>query len=328
MGELGHVPREEQAAPSEPTWKSAPEWKFWLGYLEQMAQRSSEPPEIRSFSHVPIGIRMRDEDAVRRTYEKAMAYSARQRERREAGMFTEKQLADREIQFSQGPTGHLLERVLTDLLERYNLLGGVTMKASRFDDFFNGVDAVMEWPQDENGTYPRLAIDFSSASKSGAISHKRTRTKDGAYVRYFRSHFERDGKRGMERELRGLPAVVIRVSREEFKQLARDAAGSSLDAVLPTHPVRRSILRQVEDQLVDQGVLAIEYLDRVNPDDKGITELIIRLRDGESRSSVVDELYSYSGDMLDGLTENSEDTDRIQDILDVLAMTRRASIQP
>lgn len=122
-----------------------------------------------------------------------------------------------------------------------------TAKTSRYDDYENGIDAVVEFEKPQEATHLGLGVDVTfSADTSKKFDRIRNQIESGRLprIKYFSS--ERLHFRG---ELRKVPAVVIGASRETIQELipvwmARDNKN------LAGHFMQLLILKEIEAQLI------------------------------------------------------------------------------
>lgn len=313
----------------EPTWKSQPEWLFWLEYLKTVDPRQNQAPSIQSFRHLPQAVKFSDENRVRVWYERFSAERQAQREKRERGEMSEEALAARELDMSLGPTGHLLEGILVDLIEERQMFGdAVVLRASRFDDLFNGVDAVLEWARDaQYGVFPRLAVDFSVSNSSNGTGGKKAKRGEAMYVKYLRSHFERGGGRARELSL-DVPGVVIRVPRDAFKAAARAAMergekADSHDLAVPE--LRRMIVEQTSVQMSKRAVDLFVYLRGLAPHHPPIDAAFQKLLAGEPIDTIVPALLQIQPRDINMMTKNQAETSYIVDFLAVWKSVKNAA---
>lgn len=146
----------------------------------------------------------------------------------------------------------IFEAVVIQRGELSNWFGqeAVTFKTSKYDDYKNGVDAIIEFRQDEprSASYLGFAVDVTFNADS---TKKLERIKDFididnerlAVVKYFHSeHMNIHG------QLSKLPKVIIGAERATVEELAELWIGNKNKA-LEEHRVQIMILTQMKEQL-------------------------------------------------------------------------------
>jgi hypothetical protein len=142
----------------------------------------------------------------------------------------------------------VLEAILHDQIELNDWLGPdvMTRKASKYDDYKNGIDSIAEFHQETGVQHLALAMDVTY-SVHGNVKLKRIKEDIDrgqlSTVKYFESS---DGSfRG---SLSQVPRVVIGVDATEIKNLA-ELWVKRKNKELAVHPVQIKILEEVEMQL-------------------------------------------------------------------------------
>lgn len=123
-----------------------------------------------------------------------------------------------------------------------------TMKTSRYDDYVNGVDAVIEFRGSDPGSasHVGLAADVTFTQDTTAkFDRLRGQIEKGQLpvVKYF--HSENMNFHG---QLSKLPEVIIGAERKAVLELAELWAERKMDK-LAVHPIQIMILTQIEAQL-------------------------------------------------------------------------------
>lgn len=160
----------------------------------------------------------------------------------------------------------LLEAVLNNEAEMSNWMGedAYTFQTFEYDDFFNGVDTVVEWEPEEGGEPPRLAIDFTTASNRADVREKFDRIRKDldkkkdylAQVKYYFS----DAKGEFE-SIDHVPHVIVGLDQDRMKMLAEDLQGSE-KGELGEHPVQLVLFEQMDEQLSSQLMYVVRKLGR------------------------------------------------------------------
>ncbi len=234
-------------------WKKDPDWKFWLEYFHQPElKKLSRSIFIESFSHLPRSVIYEDRQWLDEYFAGVQSGVEQKKKDREL-LMTPNERAEiqrsTEQQRSLGPDGKFFEELFIRLLDQEGLFGGTFIRCTNFDDFRNGVDAVIEWDHDHPyADYPRLAVDFTVMKD---IEKKQQRTFSDAKVKYFRSHFDRFAEKPKEYSLL-LPRVVIQITREQLKQLAHELRESGGRESIKQHTIRFFLLEQCLDQIKQQ----------------------------------------------------------------------------
>jgi|SRR3989344_5283025 len=165
----------------------------------------------------------------------------------------------REAEFARSETPHsrelkkiaeIFEAIVLENGELANWFGGnaFTIKTSKYDDYENGVDAVIEFRGEDPGTasYLGLAADITfSSDTTQKFDRLREQIEKGelAKVKYFHSeHMNIHG------QLSKLPEVIIGADRKTVLELA-DLWMENEKKVLAEHKIQIMILEQVRAQL-------------------------------------------------------------------------------
>jgi len=188
--------------------------------------------------------------------------------------------------------GTIFERIMHEQAEMGDWLGpnAVTIKTSKFDDFKNGVDDVVEFQEEKSeASYLALAIDTTigrdSVSKLRRIKDEIDMGQLGG-IKYFYS--EHTNVRG---RLTNVPRVVVGVSGETIGDLTNlwmsgDKRG------LNGHKIQFQILREI----ILQAETFRDYAERVGQ--KGVAQVYGNL--AESTRKIYEEKARESGVETDG----------------------------
>ncbi len=154
--------------------------------------------------------------------------------------------------------------------EQSNWLGenAVTIKTSEYDDFVNGVDAVIEFQGSEPGTasYLGLAADVTfTADTTDKFDRLRSQIDRGelAKVKYF--HSEHMNVHG---QLSKLPEVILGASKGTVLEVAELWAEREMLA-LAEHRIQIMLLQQAREQLKTFAM----YADSLGDDHKDIASI-------------------------------------------------------
>lgn len=129
-----------------------------------------------------------------------------------------------------------------------------TVKTSKFDDYKNGVDMIVSFPEGRSVQYLGLATDVTFSSDPKVMRDKfsglRSQIRNGtlATVKYFHH-----GK--YHEQLRKLPEVIIGVSIKMVREL-EDLWVADKNTSLANHRVGVLLLKQIEAQLIAFGKYA------------------------------------------------------------------------
>ena len=142
----------------------------------------------------------------------------------------------------------ILEEVFSEQIELNDWLGeGVTtQKASRYDDFVNGVDEIVEIEEENSVNHWAVAIDVTFgtnlSSKFGRIK-KEIESGDLATVKYFEN-----SERSFKGKLSKIPRIIIGTGKENIVKLAKLWVEKN-NKELASHPVQLEILEEIILQL-------------------------------------------------------------------------------
>lgn len=133
-----------------------------------------------------------------------------------------KDVANNERKFTTGTMrSEILEAVLLELIEASEWLGEncYTIKMSKYDDYFNYVDFVIEWPGENGGKPIRLAVDVTMSSDDKLIEKLERLKKEllfdkGADIKYF--HSETTGEKGA---LTNIPRIIFGLTKEKLGEI-------------------------------------------------------------------------------------------------------------
>lgn len=142
----------------------------------------------------------------------------------------------------------VFEMIVSQQIESSNWLGetAMTIQASKYDDYRNGVDTIVEFDEEEGATHLALAIDVTT---SGELAKKFDRIKDEidagrlTRVKYFIS--EGLDVRG---EKSNIPRVVIGADREKIIDLI-DKWVKKDNKALSQHVIQAVVLEEIITQL-------------------------------------------------------------------------------
>lgn len=147
-------------------------------------------------------------------------------------------------------TSDVFEALVMHQAELSDWLGSdvSVMKTSLHDDYENGTDMIAEWKDAEReSNVLALAVDvtFGRASVERKLQHVRRDVENGKLgtIKYFKS-FD-DTIRG---ERKGVPHVVIGVSKQTVEELARLWLKNDTRS-LAAHPIQRALIEEIYLQL-------------------------------------------------------------------------------
>lgn len=207
MNEFRHMPREQSSSREtemQITRKDA------IKLLTEVYEKRDIQPEIADFS-IHAGEHAADQAYVEHLLNEF------ERNRRKV------HLEDGEL-VSHFEIGNILESMMSTEIDRSDWLGGLVFRTTKFDDYHNGVDAVLEWDlADELGFVPRLGIDITSSTKEKTVSGKLQTARTGRRVKYFRSQVEFEGDEEKEMSLENLPMIVLGIDYTYIKSLGKTA---------------------------------------------------------------------------------------------------------
>ena len=139
----------------------------------------------------------------------------------------------------------VFEALVLDQTERSNWLGtdAMTIRASKFDDYVNGVDMIVEFPE-EISRHLALAVDVTT---SDLLVKKFLRIREEidngrlSQIKYFNS-------KNFRGELKNVPRVIIGADRSTIRQVG-ELWLENKNKELAVHPVRKIILDEIMVQL-------------------------------------------------------------------------------
>lgn len=152
----------------------------------------------------------------------------------------------------------ILEAVLTEQIELSNWLGdnSSTVETTKYDDYINHTDFIVEFPNDKN--INRLAIDVTVSNDTNTLDEKYEYIKNqldnnkGADIKYFQSEFNQDEKG----PLSDIPRVVIAMDQENIQKLSHVIAKILKKEIskkeLACNPLQLEILEDIISQLKEQ----------------------------------------------------------------------------
>lgn len=146
----------------------------------------------------------------------------------------------------------IIEAILYEHIEQSNWFGenARTIKTSRFDDFRNGVDFIVELEEAVEGLlHLGLAVDvtFGEVSLQEKIQKIKQEIENGKLteIKYFES------ERSPYKEIyKKLPQVVIGVDRRHMFDLMRLWVDDARKKEFATHPAQMVILHEIVSQLI------------------------------------------------------------------------------
>lgn len=131
-------------------------------------------------------------------------------------------VANNERKFTTGTMrSEILEAVLLEQIEASEWLGEncYTIKMSKYDDYFNHVDFVIEWPGENGGKPIRLAVDVTM-SDDDKLTEKLERIKKellfdkGANIKYFSSETTKE-----KGALANIPRIIFGLTKEKLGEI-------------------------------------------------------------------------------------------------------------
>src|SRR3989339_543342 len=142
--------------------------------------------------------------------------------------------------------GDLLEAFMQVELSRQNWFGARFVRVSKFDDYDNGIDGVLEWSGDHPETSFRLALDFTVAANDDVLKKKLGKLQRGNRVRYFQSSVKDARGRTYETSLSNLPMVILGVDRATLRKILEET--NTDREKLAEHPIRALLVEQAAIQ--------------------------------------------------------------------------------
>src|SRR3989338_8901882 len=167
-------------------------------YLADVYTRRAERPDIAMFDHVSAAERHRD------------------------------QVAEKELAARYDRTGDVrndtMEAFLASEIEMADWFEASVFRTTRYDDYKNGVDLVLEWDREEGEEPLRLAVDVTTATSPEGVEKKLAKLKFGSRVKYFESDIVvgEDGE-PEQVSLTDLPTIILGIEREYLSTLAKEA---------------------------------------------------------------------------------------------------------
>ncbi len=162
--------------------------------------------------------------------------------------FKESEARDTQVEAMLRKMAKVFEMIVYEQIELSNWLGesAMTQQASKYDDYRNGVDSIVELDVDEGVTHLALAIDVTSSHE---LQRKFDRIKDEidrgilTNVKYFVSE-----ALGFKGEKRNIPRVVIGADRKTIIDLVEKWMEEDKDA-LEMHVVQAIVVEEIIAQL-------------------------------------------------------------------------------
>jgi len=159
-----------------------------------------------------------------------------------ARQFAQEKLEEPELAF-----GDLLEAFMQVELMRQDWFGAQFVRTSKYDDYFNGTDGMLEWPDDRPESSARLAIDFTVAESDEVLRKKCRKIDRGVQIQYFRSSSRDARGRTFEASLSNVPIVILGVDRAMLRKILEETEGDP--EKLREHPVRALMVEQAAAQV-------------------------------------------------------------------------------
>jgi len=221
--------------------------------------------------------------------------------------------------------------IYSDFLEKMfvaegeiNDLFGVGTRAIRTgkpDDYFRGIDLVLEFPPNEKGEVTRLCADVTVA-ESDEVIHRKTkhlesllRKREGSMVKYFISPTENEAM-----VLTNVPQVIINIPRAEIIHLM---TRSAMDLSYPPVPDFESMSGRVSAEEIKARRVVYQN-NRFNADERRRKILSDRPLIGRVLESVAFQLF-YEADYLMRREKSTFDrTDYSSETFNLLAKARDA----
>ena len=203
--------------------------------LHGRAERVIEKARIKEADFLePYG-----KETVERDLENVRRKEEKFREESDQGLTELKRIAD------------IFEAIVLENGELNNWFGesAVTVKTSKYDDYENGVDAVVEFRADEprSASFLGLAADVTfSSDTTKKFNRLKTQIAKGILprVKYFHSEFA-----NIHGQLSMVPEVIIGASKQTVLEVAELWANRE-NKELANHRLQIMILHQIEEQLV------------------------------------------------------------------------------
>ncbi|MFH1089709.1 MAG: hypothetical protein V1716_04780 [Candidatus Uhrbacteria bacterium] len=153
----------------------------------------------------------------------------------------------------QNEAAKIFERFLMVEISRSLFFGDAeVVRTTRFDDYKNGVDLVLEW-LDDNGDPVRLAVDLTSGASSDVLEKKRQKIGSLGQIRYFRSENTKAASISVPLVVLGIDANFLQ-EIAEFAEAHREIDKKTRQSFLPKqtfadHPLKYLLLEQAIVQL-------------------------------------------------------------------------------
>lgn len=139
----------------------------------------------------------------------------------------------------------IFEALVLDQTERSNWLGenAMTVRASKFDDYANGVDMIVEFPE-EISRHLALAVDVTTSEMlAKKFSRIREEIDRGRLSRV--KYYDSKNFRG---ELKNVPRIIIGADQSSVRQ-AGELWLENKNKELAVHPMQNIILDEIVFQL-------------------------------------------------------------------------------
>lgn len=221
--------------------------------------------------------------------------------------------------------------IYSDFLEKMfvaegeiNDLFGVGTRAIRTgkpDDYFRGIDLVLEFPPNEKGEVTRLCADVTVA-ESDEVIHRKTkhlesllRKREGSMVKYFVSPTENESM-----VLTNVPQVIINIPRTEITHLM---TRSAMDLSYPAVPDFESMSGRFSGEEVKLKK-AVYQNNRFNADERRRKILSGRPLIGRVLESVAFQLFCEADYLMRQEKSTFDKTGYSSETLNLLAKTRDA----
>lgn len=147
----------------------------------------------------------------------------------------------------------ILEKFLMVEISRSAWFGEAeAIRTTQFDDFFHGVDLVLEWLDDEEKPI-RLAVDLTSSVSPDVFDKKRQRIGSNRQIKYFRSDNTSDSSISAPLVVLGIDADLLH-KIASFAEVRREIDRKTRQSFLPKqtfadHPLKYLLLEQATVQL-------------------------------------------------------------------------------
>ena len=164
--------------------------------------------------------------------------------------------------FGKTERGEILEAILSDRIDLAEWLGNCHVHlATRYDDFINGFDMIVEW---EDGT--KLVLDTTVTSVSEVIAKKTKKLvdgmlrKNGTTAKYFQSEFNNQ-EYGPQSYL---PKAIINVDKDSLQNLCelynRAIKGEKgIESKFACHKIQFELIKCIEEQMKQELEILLSH---------------------------------------------------------------------